>query len=146
VRVFMLSPHGKMSPFQRAQMFSLQDPNIFNIAVEGLFDDCQDMVKAVSNDHAFKAQYKIGAVNSINWARVVAQIVYYFKGYFAATISNDEQVAELNGSYRGKPKPTNVLSFPAVPMLPVEGEPRFLGDIVLALKHCSGRRRTLVCR
>lgn len=93
VRVFMLSPHGLMSPFQRAQMYSLQDDNIFNIAVSGMFDDAQDIVKAVSNDHAFKATYKIGAVNSINWARVAAQIVYYFKGYFAATASNDEQVA-----------------------------------------------------
>ncbi|MEY2632794.1 MAG: hypothetical protein RIR00_1448 [Pseudomonadota bacterium] len=93
VKVFMLSPHGKMSDFQRAQMYSLADPNIFNIAVTGLFDDAQDIVKAVSNDAAFKAQYKIGAVNSINWARVAAQIVYYFKGYFAATASNDEQVA-----------------------------------------------------
>jgi len=93
VRVFMLSPNGLMSAFQRAQMYSLQDPNIFNIAIEGMFDDCQDIVKAVSNDAAFKAQYKIGAVNSINWARVLAQIVYYFKGYFAATKSNDEQVA-----------------------------------------------------
>ncbi|WP_341644607.1 threonine synthase [Thauera sp. SDU_THAU2] len=93
VRVFMLSPHGKMSAFQRAQMYSLQDDNIFNIAVTGMFDDAQDIVKAVSNDHAFKAKHKIGAVNSINWARVAAQIVYYFKGYFAATKSNDEQVA-----------------------------------------------------
>ncbi|CAL94697.1 threonine synthase [Azoarcus olearius] len=93
VRVFMLSPHGKMSAFQRAQMYSLQDGNIFNIAVTGMFDDAQDIVKAVSNDHAFKAKYKIGAVNSINWARVAAQIVYYFKGYFAATESNDQQVA-----------------------------------------------------
>ena len=93
IRVFMLSPNGKMSAFQRAQMYSLQDPNIFNIAINGMFDDAQDMVKAVSNDHAFKAQYKIGTVNSINWARVSAQIVYYFKGYFAATKSNDEQVA-----------------------------------------------------
>jgi threonine synthase len=93
VRVFMLSPHGKMSPFQTAQMFSLQDPNIFNLAVEGVFDDCQDMVKAVSNDAAFKAKQKIGAVNSINWARVVAQVVYYFKGYFAATNGNDERVS-----------------------------------------------------
>jgi threonine synthase len=74
-------------------MYSLQDPNIFNIAITGMFDDAQDMVKAVSNDHAFKAKYKIGTVNSINWARVSAQIVYYFKGYFAATKSNDEQVA-----------------------------------------------------
>ncbi|MFZ5524014.1 MAG: threonine synthase [Pseudomonadota bacterium] len=93
IRVFMLSPNGKMSAFQRAQMFSLQDPNIFNIAINGMFDDAQDMVKAVSNDHTFKARYKIGTVNSINWARVSAQIVYYFKGYFAATKSNDEQVA-----------------------------------------------------
>jgi threonine synthase len=93
IRVFMLSPHGKMSAFQRAQMYSLQDPNIHNIAITGMFDDAQDMVKAVSNDHAFKAKYKIGTVNSINWARVSAQVVYYFKGYFAATKSNDEQVA-----------------------------------------------------
>ncbi|MDR2219134.1 MAG: threonine synthase [Methylobacillus sp.] len=93
IRVFMLSPNGKMSSFQRAQMYSLQDPNIFNIAIDGMFDDAQDMVKAVSNDHAFKEKYRIGTVNSINWARVSAQIVYYFKGYFAATQSNDEQVA-----------------------------------------------------
>ncbi|MDD4913046.1 MAG: threonine synthase [Sideroxydans sp.] len=93
IRVFMLSPNGKMSSFQRAQMYSLQDPNIFNIAVNGMFDDAQDMVKAVSNDHAYKAAHKIGTVNSINWGRVSAQIVYYFKGYFAATKSNDEQVA-----------------------------------------------------
>jgi threonine synthase len=93
VRVFMLSPHGLMSPFQRAQMYSLQDPNIYNIAVRGMFDDAQDVVKAVSNDAAFKAKYKIGAVNSINWARVAAQIVYYFKAYLAATTSSDQQVA-----------------------------------------------------
>jgi len=93
IRVFMLSPLGKMSRFQTAQMFSLQDPNIFNIAIRGVFDDAQDIVKAVSNDHAFKAKHKIGTVNSINWARVSAQVVYYFKGYFAATKSNDEQVA-----------------------------------------------------
>ena len=76
VKVFMLSPHGLMSEFQRAQMYSLPDANIFNIAIRGMFDDCQDIVKAVSNDAAFKAQSKIGAVNSINWARVAAQIVY----------------------------------------------------------------------
>ena len=93
IRVFMLSPQGKMSAFQTAQMFSLQDPNIFNIAIRGVFDDAQDMVKAVSNDHAYKQKYKIGTVNSINWARVSAQIVYYFKGYFAATKSSDEQVS-----------------------------------------------------
>ena len=93
VRVFMTSPHGRMSPFQQAQMFSLLDANIHNIAIDGVFDDCQDIVKAVSNDLAFKRQYRIGTVNSINWARVVAQVVYYFKGYFNATSSNDEQVS-----------------------------------------------------
>ena len=93
VRVFMLSPYQKMSRFQTAQMFSLQDDNIFNIAVKGVFDDAQDMVKAVSNDHAFKAQYKIGAVNSINWGRIAAQIVYYFKGYLAVTEHNQQKVS-----------------------------------------------------
>ncbi|HZV99161.1 MAG TPA: threonine synthase [Methylophilaceae bacterium] len=93
VKVFMLSPHQKMSRFQTAQMFSLQDSNIFNIAVKGVFDDAQDIVKAVSNDAGFKAKHKIGAVNSINWARVAAQVVYYFKGYFAVTKSNSEQVS-----------------------------------------------------
>ena len=93
IRVFMLSPHGRMSAFQQAQMFSLQDPNIHNIAIEGVFDDCQDIVKAVSNDLAFKRQYKIGTVNSINWARLLAQVVYYFAGYFQATRSNAEQVS-----------------------------------------------------
>ena len=93
IRVFMLSPHKKMSAFQTAQMFSLQDPNIINIAVNGVFDDCQDMVKAVSNDLEFKRRQKIGTVNSINWARVVAQVVYYFRGYLLATSSNDQKVS-----------------------------------------------------
>ncbi len=93
VRVFMTSPHGRMSAFQQAQMFSLQDENIHNIAIEGVFDDCQDIVKAVSNDLAFKRQYKIGTVNSINWARLLAQVVYYFAGYLQATTSNDQKVS-----------------------------------------------------
>jgi len=92
VRVFMLSPHGRMSPFQQAQMFSLQDPNIHNIAIEGVFDDCQDIVKAVSNDLAFKQRHHIGTVNSINWARLLAQVVYYFAGWFQATRGNGEVV------------------------------------------------------
>jgi threonine synthase len=80
----MTSPYGRMSPFQQAQMFSLQDANIHNIAIEGVFDDCQDIVKAVSNDLDFKRRHKIGTVNSINWARLMAQVVYYFAGYFQA--------------------------------------------------------------
>jgi len=93
VRVFMTSPHGRMSPFQQAQMFSLQDANIYNIAVDGVFDDCQDIVKAVSNDLEFKRKYKIGTVNSINWARLLAQVVYYFAGYIQATETNLQKVS-----------------------------------------------------
>ncbi len=93
VRVFMTSPYGRMSPFQQAQMFSLMDENIHNIAVDGVFDDCQDMVKAVSNDLDFKRKYKIGTVNSINWARLLAQVVYYFAGYIQATTTNDQKVS-----------------------------------------------------
>jgi threonine synthase len=92
IAVFMLSPAGRMSPFQQAQMFSLHDPNIFNLAIEGTFDDCQDLVKAVTGDAEFKARWRLGAVNSINWARIAAQVVYYFKGYFAATAGDAEQV------------------------------------------------------
>ena len=93
VRVFMTSPYGRMSPFQQAQMFSLMDENIHNIAVDGVFDDCQDMVKAVSNDLEFKRQFKIGTVNSINWARLLAQVVYYFAGYIQATTDNKQKVS-----------------------------------------------------
>jgi threonine synthase len=93
INVFMLSPHGRMSAFQRAQMYSLQDANIHNLAVKGVFDDCQDVVKKVNADAAYKDKYRIGAVNSINWARVAAQVVYYFKGYYAATRRDSEQVS-----------------------------------------------------
>ncbi len=93
IRVFMLSPLGRMSAFQTAQMFSLQDDNIHNLAVRGVFDDCQDLVKAISADADFKRAQSIGTVNSINWARVVAQVVYYFRGYFMATSNNDERVS-----------------------------------------------------
>ena len=93
IHVFMMSPEGKMSAFQRAQMYSLQDENIHNIAVDGMFDDCQDIVKAIQNDAAFKEKYRIGTVNSINWGRVMAQVVYYFAGYFKATEGNDETIS-----------------------------------------------------
>jgi len=82
-----------MSAFQAAQMYALQDANIHNLAVKGTFDDCQDLVKQVNADAAFKSRYRIGAVNSINWARVAAQVVYYFWGYFRATQSDAQRVA-----------------------------------------------------
>lgn len=93
IRVFMLTPAGRMTPFQQAQMFGLEDPNIFNIALDGVFDDCQDVVKAVSSDADFKAKYRIGAVNSINWARLMAQVVYYISCYFKVTADNEEKVS-----------------------------------------------------
>jgi threonine synthase len=93
IGVFMLSPRGRMSAFQQAQMYSLDDANIHNLAIEGTFDQCQDIVKALFADPAFKRRYTLGAVNSINWARIAAQVVYYFKGYFAATRRDDETVS-----------------------------------------------------
>lgn len=93
IRVFMLTPAGRMTPFQQAQMFSLDDPNIFNIALDGVFDDCQDIVKEVSSDANFKRDNRIGAVNSINWARLMAQIVYYIACWIRATDSNDQKVS-----------------------------------------------------
>ena len=93
VSVFMLSPHGRMSGFQRAQMYSLQDANIHNIAVDGVFDECQDIVKVLAGDLAFKSGFRIGAVNSINWARIAAQVVYYFHGWLRATTQPGQQVS-----------------------------------------------------
>ncbi len=93
VRVFMLTPAGRMSPFQQAQMFSIDDPAIVNIAVEGVFDDCQDLVKEVAGDLEFKQRYTLGAVNSINWARLVAQVVYYIAAWLRATTSDDQLVS-----------------------------------------------------
>ncbi|SAI74265.1 threonine synthase [Bordetella ansorpii] len=93
VAVFMLSPHGRMSAFQRAQMYSLQDENIHNIAVHGVFDEAQDIVKALSGDLAFKTRWRLGAVNSINWARIAAQVVYYFHGWLSATTGTGQQVS-----------------------------------------------------
>ena len=93
IRVIMLSPHGRMSPFQRSQMYGIDDPNIHNIAIEGNFDACQDIVKAIAGDLTFKREHHLGSVNSFNWARVAAQVVYYVKGYLAATKGSGEPVA-----------------------------------------------------
>ncbi len=92
VTVFMLTPAGRMTPFQQAQMFSLDDPRIVNIAIDGVFDDCQDLVKEVSSDLDFKRRWRIGAVNSINWARLMAQTVYYVASWIRATTRDDQQI------------------------------------------------------
>lgn len=85
VSIFMLSPQGRMSAFQRAQMYSLQDENVHNIAVEGNFDDCQNLVKRLSSDLEFKRAHSLGAVNSINFGRISAQIVYYVWAWLRVT-------------------------------------------------------------
>ncbi len=85
ISVFMLSPQGRMSDFQRAQMYSLTDANIHNIAVEGVFDDCQNLVKQISGDLTFKREHHLGTVNSINLGRISAQMVYYFWAWLRAT-------------------------------------------------------------
>jgi threonine synthase len=89
VRVFMLTPAGRMTPFQQAQMFSIDDPSIVNVAVDGVFDDCQDLVKAVAGDLDFKRRHCLGAVNSINWARLVAQVVYYIAAWLRVSTTDE---------------------------------------------------------
>ena len=82
INIFILHPHGRVSPIQALQMTTVSEKNVFNIAVEGTFDDCQAIVKAIFSDLNFKKKYQLGAVNSINWARVLAQVVYYIYAYF----------------------------------------------------------------
>ncbi len=78
IDIFILHPKGRVSDVQRKQMTSVNAPNVHNIALEGTFDDCQNMVKAMFNDKEFRNGVNLSAVNSINWARIMAQIVYYF--------------------------------------------------------------------
>ncbi len=80
--IFVMHPHGRVSPVQELQMTSVLDPNVHNLAIDGTFDDCQSIVKALFSDLPFREKYSLGAVNSINWARVMAQVVYYFYGAF----------------------------------------------------------------
>jgi threonine synthase len=92
LRVFVMHPHGRVSPVQERQMTTVLDDNVFNIAVEGTFDDCQRIMKDLFGDLAFKDRFALGTVNSINWARVLAQIVYYFFSAF--------RVMRLTGAHR----------------------------------------------
>ena len=84
ITITVLHPHGRVSPVQALQMTSVLDPNVHNLAIDGTFDDCQAIVKALFSDLPFREKYSLGAVNSINWARVMAQVVYYFYGAFRA--------------------------------------------------------------
>ncbi|OTA54909.1 threonine synthase [Hypoxylon sp. EC38] len=89
VSVFILHPKGRVSPIQEAQMTTVLDANVHNLAVNGTFDDCQDIVKALFADPDINSTLNLGAVNSINWARILAQIVYYFYSYFSLAKSSD---------------------------------------------------------
>jgi len=82
ISIFILHPKGRISPIQEAQMTTVTDSNVHNVAVKGTFDDCQDIVKSLFADEGFNAAHRLGAVNSINWARILAQTVYYFYSYF----------------------------------------------------------------
>jgi threonine synthase len=92
ISIFILHPYGKTSAVQALQMTSVTDSNVHNIAVRGTFDDCQDMVKELFGDLEFKEKYSLGAVNSINWARVLAQVVYYFYAWMRVTDETDAPV------------------------------------------------------
>jgi threonine synthase len=92
INIFILHPHGRTSAIQALQMTTVTDPNVHNLAIEGTFDDCQGMVKTLFNDLAFKERYGLGAVNSINWARVLAQVVYYFYAWARVTTASSEKV------------------------------------------------------
>ncbi len=93
ITIFILHPHGKTSPVQALQMITVPDANVHNIAIRGTFDDCQNMVKALFSDLEFKERYSLGAVNSINWARVLAQVVYYVYAWLRVTDEGDCQVS-----------------------------------------------------
>lgn len=93
ITVFMLTPAGRMSPFQQAQMFSIDDPRIVNVAIDGVFDDCQDLVKDLAGDLTFKRRWRLGAVNSINLARLLAQVVYYVAGWIQSTADSAERIS-----------------------------------------------------
>ncbi len=92
INIFILHPDGRVSPIQKLQMTTITDPNVFNIAVRGTFDDGQAIVKALFNDLDFKSEYHLGAVNSINWARVLAQVVYYIYAWLKLNAHGHESV------------------------------------------------------
>jgi len=89
VSIIMLYPKGKVSPVQEGQMTTILDENVHNVSIEGSFDDCQDIVKALFSDPEINKTHKLAAVNSINWARICAQITYYFQAYFTLLQSPD---------------------------------------------------------
>jgi len=102
IHIFVMHPHGRVSPIQERQMTTVLDANVHNLAIEGTFDDGQRVLKEIFNDLPFKEQYHLGAVNSVNWVRVLAQVVYYFHAAFrvqALTGCRQVQVCVPTGNF-----------------------------------------------
>ena len=102
INIFIMHPEGRTSPIQEKQMTSVLDDNVFNLAVDGTFDDCQHLMKSIFNDVAFKHEHSLGSVNSVNWARVLAQTVYYFYAAFRvqeSTGANEVQFSVPTGNF-----------------------------------------------
>ena len=96
INIFILHPHGKVSPVQELQMTTVTDANVYNLAIRGTFDDGQRIVKEIFGDLEFKKRYALGAVNSINWARVLAQVVYYFYAWARVRAATGREVIDVS--------------------------------------------------
>lgn len=96
INIFIMHPKGRTSPIQEKQMTSVLDENVFNLAVEGTFDDCQHLMKTIFADVAFKSEHSLGSVNSVNWARVLAQTVYYFYSFFRVQESTGAKAVQFS--------------------------------------------------
>ena len=99
INIFIMFPEGRTSALQEKQMTTVLDDNVQNLAIEGSFDDCQSILKTIFNDLAFKDAYDLGAVNSVNWARILAQVVYYFSAYVQLGLPERFQVAVPTGNF-----------------------------------------------
>jgi len=95
IRIFVMHPRGAVSPIQERQMTTVLDDNVHNLSIRGSFDDCQNIMKSLAGDLEFKRKYHLGAVNSVNWARVLAQIVYYFRAAFEACAAAGSKAAAI---------------------------------------------------
>jgi threonine synthase len=99
INIFIMFPEGRTSELQEKQMTTVLDNNVQNLAIEGSFDDCQSILKNIFSDLAFKEAYDLGAVNSVNWARILAQVVYYFSAYVQLGLPERFQVAVPTGNF-----------------------------------------------
>ena len=99
INIFVLYPEGKTSPLQERQMTTVLEDNVHNIALRGSFDDCQSLMKSVFSDLEFRTQHSLGAVNSVNWARILAQIVYYFHAWYQLDCPDRFNVSVPTGNF-----------------------------------------------